>query len=144
MLVFMGSVSLVTGYQQKLDFSSLLQWLVRERSWIQTRGPLSRARGCVGRPSSRERWICSNLLATVRKAVTYVDCPQEVYAGRTWTGTGNLRVVDQVFPCRVYNNSNCHDSRIWVIACSWLPSIVIYLINVYYWIMELLYYNYLL
>jgi hypothetical protein len=30
--------------------------------------------------------------------------------------------VDQVFPCRVYIDLNHHDSRIWVIICSWLPS----------------------
>jgi hypothetical protein len=30
--------------------------------------------------------------------------------------------VDQVFPCRVYIDSNCRDSRIWVTACSCLPS----------------------
>jgi hypothetical protein len=30
--------------------------------------------------------------------------------------------VGRVFPCRVYIDSNCRDSRIWVIACSWLPS----------------------
>jgi hypothetical protein len=30
--------------------------------------------------------------------------------------------VDWVFPCRVYNDSNCHDSPIWVTAYSWLPS----------------------
>jgi hypothetical protein len=30
--------------------------------------------------------------------------------------------VDQVLPCRVYIDSNCRDSRIWVTVCSWLPS----------------------
>jgi hypothetical protein len=40
MLVFMG---LVVGGQQKLDFSSLLQWLVQERSWVRTHESLSRA-----------------------------------------------------------------------------------------------------
>jgi hypothetical protein len=48
--------------------------------------------------------------------------------------TGNVRVtyvdwhgkctccVDQVFPCMVYIDLNCHNSRIWVIACSWQSS----------------------
>jgi hypothetical protein len=30
--------------------------------------------------------------------------------------------VDRIFPCRVYIDSNCRDSWIWVTACSWLPS----------------------
>jgi hypothetical protein len=30
--------------------------------------------------------------------------------------------VDRVFPCRVYIDSNHRDSRIWVTACSWIPS----------------------
>jgi hypothetical protein len=67
MLVFMGSVSLVVGYQHKLDFFPLLQWLVRERSWVRTRGSLSRAGGCAKNLSSQEKWIGSNMLMTVRK-----------------------------------------------------------------------------
>jgi hypothetical protein len=30
--------------------------------------------------------------------------------------------VDWVFPCRLYLDSNCRDSRIWVTACSWQSS----------------------
>jgi hypothetical protein len=45
----------------------LLQWLVQERSWVQTRGSLSRAEGCVGSPSSRVQRIYSNLLITMWK-----------------------------------------------------------------------------
>jgi hypothetical protein len=36
----MGPVSVVACHQQKLDFSSLLHWLLWERSWVQTRGPV--------------------------------------------------------------------------------------------------------
>jgi hypothetical protein len=38
-----------------------------------------------------------------------------------WYGKRTCR-VDQVFPCRVYIDSNRRDSRIWVTACSWLLS----------------------
>jgi hypothetical protein len=38
-----------------------------------------------------------------------------------WHGKRTYR-VGQVFPCRVYINSNRHDSQMWVTACSWLPS----------------------
>jgi hypothetical protein len=49
----MGPVSLVAGYQHKLVFSPLPRWLLWERSWVRTRGPVShRAEGCVRSPSS--------------------------------------------------------------------------------------------
>jgi hypothetical protein len=89
----MGSVSLLAGCQQKVGFFPLLQWLVQARSWIRTRGSLSRAGGYVGSPSSWEQWICSNMLATVRKVATYVDYPQEAYMGHMGTGAGNVRVM---------------------------------------------------
>jgi hypothetical protein len=38
-----------------------------------------------------------------------------------WRGKRTWR-VGQVFPCRVYIDSNRRDSRIWVTACLWLPS----------------------
>jgi hypothetical protein len=38
-----------------------------------------------------------------------------------WRGKRTYR-VGQVFPCRVYIDSNCRGSQIWVTACSWLPS----------------------
>jgi hypothetical protein len=73
----MGAVSLVVGCQQKLNFSPLLHWLLRERSWVWTRGSVSRgAVDCVGSPSSRGQWICSNLLMTVRKVV--ICRPREI------------------------------------------------------------------
>jgi hypothetical protein len=36
-----------------------------------------------------------------------------------WCGK---RICDQVFPCKVYIDSNRRDSRIWVTACLWLSS----------------------
>jgi hypothetical protein len=38
-----------------------------------------------------------------------------------WRGKRTYR-VGQVFPCRVYIDSNRRDSRIWVTACSWQSS----------------------
>jgi hypothetical protein len=45
----MGPVNLVVGHE--LGLRPLLHWLVRERSWVQTRGSVSwRAVDCVGGP----------------------------------------------------------------------------------------------
>jgi hypothetical protein len=64
----MGLVSLVTGCQQKLVFSPLPQWQLWERSWVRTHGSDGRrAVDCVSSPSSRGKWICTNLLMTSRK-----------------------------------------------------------------------------
>jgi hypothetical protein len=35
----------------------------------------------------------SNSVGGLWKVATYGDHPQEVYAGRTWTGVGSIRVV---------------------------------------------------
>jgi hypothetical protein len=51
--------------------------------------------------------------------------------------------VGRVFPYMVYIDSNNRDSQIWLIACPWLPSSSIFWINIYYWIILMLYYNYL-
>jgi hypothetical protein len=98
MLVFMGPVSLVVGCQQKLGFPPLLQWLVRERSSVWTRGSLSRAGGCVGSPSSWEQWICSNLLMTVRKIA--IRGPHEIrmVLNHMWTEHGKCVTCWLGFP----------------------------------------------
>jgi hypothetical protein len=73
----MGPVRLVVSYQQKLDFFSLLHWLLWEKS--------SRDADCVGSPSSQRQWICSNLLTTTRKVA--IRGPREIRMvdGHTWT-----------------------------------------------------------
>jgi hypothetical protein len=38
-----------------------------------------------------------------------------------WRGKRTYH-IGRVFPCSVYIYSNCRDTRIWVTACSWLPS----------------------
>jgi hypothetical protein len=44
---------------------------------------------------------------------------RRTYVDLRWKRTCH---VGRVFPCRVYIDSNHRDSRIWVTACSWLPS----------------------
>jgi hypothetical protein len=82
----MGPVSLVVGCQQKLDFSPLLHWVLWERSWVWTRGSDDRrVVDCVGSPSSRMQWICSNLLMTVWKVA--ICGPRKIcmVVDYTWT-----------------------------------------------------------
>jgi hypothetical protein len=107
MLVFMDPVSLVVECQQELSFSPLLQWLVRERSWVRTRRSLSWDEGCVGSPSSREQWTCSNLLTAMQKVA--ICEPHEI---RIVLSVGSVWCVGQVFPYRVYIDSNRCDSQI--------------------------------
>jgi hypothetical protein len=107
----MGPVSLVVGCHQKLDFFSLLHWLLWERSWVQTRGSDDRrVVDCVGSPSSRVQWIYSNLLTTVRKIA--ICGPREIrmVVDYTQTECGKRVACWSGFPCRVYIDSNHHDS----------------------------------
>jgi hypothetical protein len=62
MLVFMGPVSLVFGWQEKIDFSPLLHWLFWERSWVQTRGSISRCAVC-DRTTSKMRDLSSKIIS---------------------------------------------------------------------------------
>jgi hypothetical protein len=89
-----GPVNLVVGHHQELDLCPLLHWLVRERSWVRTRGSVSRrVVDCVGSTFSREQSDLSKFVQISRKVTTYGDRPQEAYAGRTWTGVRRVRVV---------------------------------------------------
>jgi hypothetical protein len=68
MLVFMGPVSLVVGYQQELDLRPLLHWLAQERNWVWTHRSISqRAVDCVGNPFSREQWDPSKSVGVSQK-----------------------------------------------------------------------------
>jgi hypothetical protein len=90
----MGPVNLVVGHRQELDLRPLLHWLVQERSWVRTRGSVSRrAVDCVRSPFSRQQWDLSKSVVASQKVATYGDHPQEAYAGRTWTGVGSVCVV---------------------------------------------------
>jgi hypothetical protein len=56
----MASVNLVVGHHQELGLRPLLHWLVRERSWVWTRGLVSRrVVDCVGSLFSQEQWDLS-------------------------------------------------------------------------------------
>jgi hypothetical protein len=90
----MGPVNLVVGHRQELALRPLLHWLVQERSWVRTRGSVSRcAVNYVGSPFSRKQWDLSKSVGASQKFATYGDHPREAYAGRTWTGVGSVRVV---------------------------------------------------
>jgi hypothetical protein len=116
----MSPVSLIVGHRQKLGLCPLLHWLVRERSWVWTRGSVSRrAVDCVGSPFFGSSGICPNLSPS-REGLLHVDHVRYVWS---WTIHGlsvrSVWCVSQVFPYRVYIDSNHRDSRIWVTACLW-------------------------
>jgi hypothetical protein len=94
-----GPVRLVVDYQQKLNFSPLLHWLLWERSWVRTRGSDDRrVVDCVGSHSSRVQWICSNLLTTAWKVAIYG--PREIcmVVEYTWTERGKRMTCWSGFP----------------------------------------------
>jgi hypothetical protein len=99
MLVFMGPISPVVGCQQKFDFSPLLHWLLWERSWVRTCGLINWcAVDCVGNPSSRGQWICSNLLMIVRKVTLCGPCETRMVEGHTRTECGKRVACWSGFP----------------------------------------------
>jgi hypothetical protein len=111
----MGPVSLVAGCQPKLVFSPLPYWLLWERSWVQTCGSDGhRAVDYVRSPSSQGHWICTIMLTTSWKIA--MRWPREIRMvwDHTQTERGMRVVCWSGFPCRVYIDSNHHDSRIWV------------------------------
>jgi hypothetical protein len=90
----MGPVNLVVGHRQELDLHPLLHWLTQERSWVRTRGSVSRRDvDCVGSLFSREQWDLFKSVGVPRRVSTYRDRPQEAYTGRMWTGVESVRVV---------------------------------------------------
>jgi hypothetical protein len=119
----MGPVSLVAGRPQVLGLSLPLQWLSWERNWGGSHGPLSRA----------ERWSREHFFSGAVVSVQpyrrlmkgcHVRGPPAGSVRRAYVDRCGKRTcrVGRVFPCRVYIDSNRRDSRIWVTACSWLPS----------------------
>jgi hypothetical protein len=94
----MGPVNLVVGHRQELGLHPLLYWLTQERSWVWTRGSVSRcAVDYVENPFSREQWDLSKSVVVPRKVAMYGDRPQEAYAGHTWTSMGSVCVMLVVF-----------------------------------------------
>jgi hypothetical protein len=58
----MGPINLVVGHRQELGLHPLLHWLVWERSWVWTRGSVSRcAVDCVKSLFLGSSGICPNL-----------------------------------------------------------------------------------
>jgi hypothetical protein len=94
-------------------FTPTAQWLAQERNWVRTCGSDGRrAIDCVGSPFSREMWLCSSLLMTAQRVA--ICGPREIRMVLDYTQTerGKCVCVGWVFPCRVYIDSNHHDSRI--------------------------------
>jgi hypothetical protein len=95
----MGPINLVVGHRQELGLRPLLHWLVWERSWVRTRGSVSRrAMHCVGSPffsgAVESIQICRRLV----KGCHVQGLPQEAYVGHTWTGLGSIHVMLVGFP----------------------------------------------
>jgi hypothetical protein len=116
-------VNLVVCYRQIFGFHYCFNGCVgRETRW-RTCGSLSWARGLCREPFFSVAvgfvqccwWLVKGChvrgLPTGSVCGAYVD----------WRGKRKCHVY-QVFPCRVYIDSNHRDSQIWVTACSWLPS----------------------
>jgi hypothetical protein len=119
----MGPVSLIACHQQRVALLPLLQWLARERNWVRTRGSVShRVVDYVGSSFSREQWLCPPLLLTSWKVAMHWLCEIRMIWDHTRTKRGMCVACWSVFPCRVYIDSNQHNSRIWVTACSWQSS----------------------
>jgi hypothetical protein len=78
-------VNLVACCRQMFGFHYYFNgYIGRETRWWTCRS-LSRAEGYVRSPFSQEQQGPFNAVDGLQKVVTYVDCPQEVYAGRMWT-----------------------------------------------------------
>jgi hypothetical protein len=81
-------------------------WLGRETGW----GPVNR--------SADGLWIMSG--ASFSKAVALLNYVGIYTKGcRVWLIMSAYVSCVSDFSNRIYINSNCHDSRIWVIACLW-------------------------
>jgi hypothetical protein len=93
----------------------LLHWLARERNWVQTYGSVSRhVMDCVMSPFSQEQ-CPPQLCGRLHKRLLCVDHVRYIWS-RTICGSsvGYVWRVGQVFPCRVYIDSNRRDSQVWV------------------------------
>jgi hypothetical protein len=116
----MWPVSLVVGYQYKLDFlHCFIVYCEREArygSTDQSTVVLWIGTGTLLLRGSESVQICWWL----RERLPWDDRVRYVWSmAIRWPSMGGVCHVDQVFPCRVYINSNHRDSQIWVTACLW-------------------------
>jgi hypothetical protein len=111
----MSLVSIVAHHRQKLGLSLLLHWL----AWRETRyGTTNRSTDVLGIVSGAlflgSSGIHLNLLTT-RERLLCIDHMRYVWSGTIrGLSMGCVWCVGLVFHCRVYINSNRHDSLIWV------------------------------
>jgi hypothetical protein len=77
---WLNSTALLVGLGEKLGMDP---WISQPRVlWIMSEALFS-----------REQWDPSKFVDDSWKVATYGDCPQEAYAGYTWTGVGSVCVV---------------------------------------------------
>jgi hypothetical protein len=76
-------------------------------------------RGVVGNSFSREQWICPTLLGQCETLPrTGTTCRKRMSGIRELAPKVYVSCVSG-FPCRLYIDSNHHDSRIWVTTYLW-------------------------
>jgi hypothetical protein len=110
----MGPISLVAGCRQRVALPPLLQLLAQERNWVRTRGSVSRrVVDCVRSPFFSGTVALSIAVDNFAKGCHVWGLPtgsvRWTYVG--WRGK-RMCHVGQVFPGRVYIDSNRRDSRI--------------------------------
>jgi hypothetical protein len=113
---------LTVGYDAWLCSHCSIGWLRRETGY----GPVDRSAGVLWIVPGALFLRSSDSVQLCRWLVKgyHVWGPSAGSLHRTymdWRGKSTYR-VDQVFPYRVYFDSNRCDYRIWVTACSWQPS----------------------
>jgi hypothetical protein len=119
----MSPVSLVAWCQQMFGFLNyFIGWLRRETGY----GPIDRSAGVLWIVSGAFFLESSDSIQLCQWLIKGCDVrgPPSGSVHRAymdWCGKRTYR-VGRVFLCRVYIDSNHRDSRIWVIACSWLSS----------------------
>jgi hypothetical protein len=114
----MSPVSQVVCRQERVTLPPLLRCLSWERNWVRTHESINRrAVDYIGSPFSREQWFCPSLLMTSRKVAMRWSREIRMVWDHTRTERRMSVVCRSDFSCRVYIDSNCHDSRIWVTVC---------------------------
>jgi hypothetical protein len=105
----MGPVSLVACCQQMFSFRHcFIGWLRRE-TWY--------------RPPDRLASVLCPTQLTTHERLVYVNHVRYIwFRARRGPSVEGMSCVGRVFPYKVYINSNCRDSRIWVTAYSWQSS----------------------
>jgi hypothetical protein len=123
-------------YQSHAGDMGPVSWCSYVTTWPKPLSPTPRLSWERGDEVTQSNgWASLSLIAKTSPGVgicfIIVGTSERLPTQTTWdVGSGTLCkssvesiwCVDQVFSCMVYIDLNRHDSRIWVTACSWLPS----------------------